>query len=109
GRAAQVGLVNALLRRGLREPWPQDERPGGRFSHPDWLVDALAQAWPGEHEAILQANNEPAPMWLCVNPRHAAREDYQAQLQAAEIAASAPEQPAQALRLETPRAPDTLP
>ena len=109
GRSAQVGLVNALLRRALREPWPQSEDPGVRHSHPDWLVAALARAWPGEHEAILQANNSPAPMWLCNNPRRQSREDWLAQLQAAGIDALAPAHPREALRLATPRSPETLP
>ena len=109
GRTAQVGLVNALLRRALRESWPQAEQPGVRHSHPDWLVEALAQAWPEDVEAILRANNEAAPMWLCVNPRHASRADYLVQLQAAGIDAVAPEAPAGALRLANPRAPDSLP
>jgi 16S rRNA (cytosine967-C5)-methyltransferase len=109
GRAAQVGFVNALLRRALREAWPQSEQPGVQHSHPDWLVQALAQAWPQEHEAILRAGNEPAPMWLAVNPRQASRADYLAQLHAACVDASAPEWPSGALRLATPRSPETLP
>jgi len=109
GRSAQVGLVNALLRRALREPWPQSDLPAVQLSHPDWLAAALAQAWPQQHQEILAANNSPAPMWLCVNPRQATREDYLARLQAAGIDAVAPEQPVHALRLATPRAPDTLP
>jgi 16S rRNA (cytosine967-C5)-methyltransferase len=109
GRAAQVGFVNALLRRALREPWPHSGQPGVEHSHPDWLVQSLAQAWPQDHEAILLANNALAPMWLGVNPRYASRVEYQAQLQAAGIESVAPEWPARALRLASPRAPETLP
>jgi 16S rRNA (cytosine967-C5)-methyltransferase len=109
GRSAQVGLVNALLRRALREPWPPAIALAVRTSHPDWLVQALERDYPGEAEPILEANNAPAPMWLCVNPNHASRADYLAQLQAAGIEASATEFPANAIRLATPRSPEALP
>ena len=109
GRSAQVGLVNALLRRALREPWPENPQAEVRHSHPDWLLHALGRAFPGEVEAIAQANNAPAPMWLCVNTKQLSRADYLAQLQAAGIEASAPEWPTAALRLATPRSPETLP
>jgi 16S rRNA (cytosine967-C5)-methyltransferase len=109
GRSAQVGLVNALLRRALREPWPQSPRLEVRESHPDWLVELLEREWPGEAEGILLANNAAAPMWLCVNTRQCARAEYLATLQAAGIAASAPAHPAGAIRLESPRSPQTLP
>jgi 16S rRNA (cytosine967-C5)-methyltransferase len=109
GRSAQVGLVNALLRRALREPWPRSADPGIEHSHPDWLVRALERDWPGEAEAILRANNAAAPMWLCVNPRQLAREEYLAKLHEAGIKAVAAEHSTQALRLGTPRSPESLP
>jgi 16S rRNA (cytosine967-C5)-methyltransferase len=109
GRSAQVGLVNALLRRALREPWPPATELAVRTSHPDWLVEVLEHEYPGEAEAIVESNNSPAPMWRCANPRHASREDYLAQLQAAGIEAGAPDHPSGALRLATPRSPETLP
>jgi 16S rRNA (cytosine967-C5)-methyltransferase len=109
GRSAQVGLVNALLRRALREPWPPATELAVRTSHPDWLVQALERDYPGEAEAILEANNAPAPMWLCVNPRRVARDEFLAQLQAAGIEATAPGTPANAIRLAIPRSPETLP
>jgi 16S rRNA (cytosine967-C5)-methyltransferase len=69
GRAAQVGLVNALLRRALRETWPQGSEPGVQHSHPDWLVQALQRDWPGERSDPAReqragadvAVREPAP------------------------------------------------
>jgi len=109
GRAAQVGLVNALLRRALREPWPQAGELAVRYSHPDWLVQQLEQDYPADTEAILQANNCPAPMWLCANPRRQSREQYLAQLREAGIEADGPGHPSGALRLATPRSPETLP
>ncbi len=109
GRSAQVGLVNALLRRALREPWPPATELAVRTSHPDWLVRALERDFAGEAETILEANNAPAPMWLCVNPRRIARADYLAQLEIAGVGASAPQWPANAIRLSTPRSPESLP
>jgi 16S rRNA (cytosine967-C5)-methyltransferase len=109
GRTAQVGLVNALLRRALREAWPESGQPAVRLSHPDWMVQAFERDWPQEANAILQANNSPAPMWLCVNTRLHTREAYLEMLQVAGIAASAPEYPSGALRLDTPRSPESLP
>jgi 16S rRNA (cytosine967-C5)-methyltransferase len=109
GRTAQVGMVNALLRRALREPWPESEVAAVRSSHPDWLVQALEADWPQHREAILRANNAAAPMWLCTNPRVVARDQYLARLQAAGIDALAPAHPAHAIRLSLPRPTSALP
>ena len=68
GRAPLVGLVNALLRRASREPLPASDDPAVATSHPDWLVAALRADWPGDVDAVLAANNRPAPLWLRVNP-----------------------------------------
>ena len=38
GRSRHVGLVNALLRRATREPWPMSADPAIALSYPDWLV-----------------------------------------------------------------------
>jgi 16S rRNA (cytosine967-C5)-methyltransferase len=109
GRTAQVGLVNAVLRRALREPWPQSEKLAVRHSHPDWLVQALQRDWPEEAESILRANNSPAPMWLCVNPRRDTRDAYLERLRLQGIEAEAPAHPVQGLRLAVPRSPETFP
>lgn len=68
GRAPLVGLVNALLRRASREPLPASNDPAVATSHPDWLVAALRADWPEDVDAVLAANNRPAPLWLRVNP-----------------------------------------
>jgi 16S rRNA (cytosine967-C5)-methyltransferase len=74
---AATGLVNAVLRRATAEwqrvPLPslQDDPVGHlgiRWSHPAWLVERwLAQYGFDETEALLRANNEPAPTVLRVN------------------------------------------
>lgn len=64
GRAHQSGLVNALLRRALREPVPQGD-PGAAW--PAWLLQQLRRDWPDRLDAILQASVQPGPLWLRVN------------------------------------------
>ena len=109
GKTAQVGLVNALLRRALREPLPESLDLAVRHSHPDWMLAAFERDWPGEVESILTANNSPAPMWLTVNTKLGTRAEGLARLAAAELAAEAPEFPSLALRLASPRSPESLP
>ncbi len=76
GEAA--GFVNAVLRRAAREgaaavKLPDPQRDLGaylaaRYSHPRWLVDLWIQELGREEaEALLRANNEPAPTVVRVN------------------------------------------
>ncbi len=109
GRTALVGLVNALLRRATREPLPSSPSPAIQTSHPDWLLEALTRDWPADVASILHENNQPAPMWLRVNDRQVSRDAYLALLRNAGIDASAPEFPAQALRVDVRLAPESLP
>ncbi len=64
-----AGLVNAVLRRAVAEPWP-DARDAGvplalRYSHPAWLVERWS-ALLGEEATVaaLAADQEPAPLYL---------------------------------------------
>ncbi len=66
-----AGLVNALLRRALRESsslyadaLTNDQN---RFDHPQWLVERIRADWGDRSEAILLANNARAPLWLRTN------------------------------------------
>jgi len=76
--AAYKGLLNACLRRFLRERAALEtavaDLPEARWNHPAWWVDQLAQAYPGQWQAILASANVPAPLTLRVNPRRASRE-----------------------------------
>lgn len=79
-----AGLVNAVLRRWLRE---RDALIAGldadivtRSAHPRWLIDSLASDWPGQAETVVAANNQQAPLWLRVNRRRAQRDDLCARL-----------------------------
>ena len=109
GRTAMVGLINALLRRATREPLPVSPSVAVQTSHPDWLVEALAADWPQDLEGILAQNNLPAPLWLRVNDKQVSRADYLRLLVQAGGEASAPEFPAQALRIDARLSPESLP
>jgi 16S rRNA (cytosine967-C5)-methyltransferase len=93
GKRWAGGLVNAVLRRFLRERSAclaaVDRDDTARLAHPQWLLDALARAWPAHREAIAHANNSPGPMSLRVNTRRLTREQALARLADADIAAHA--------------------
>ncbi|MDZ4349758.1 MAG: 16S rRNA (cytosine(967)-C(5))-methyltransferase RsmB [Xanthomonadaceae bacterium] len=108
-RPKAVGLVNAILRRALREGLPQSDSPAIRASHPDWLVAALERDWPTQWPQILEQNNLAAPMWLRVNRQQIDRDDYCARLAEAGIGHRVPDGFDDALVLDAPRSPTTLP
>lgn len=91
GKPWAASLINAILRTYLRD----SERllkaahavETARYAHPGWLLAELKQAWPGEWQAIVAANNARAPMTLRVNARKLGREDYLVMLEKAGIAA----------------------
>jgi len=78
------GMVNAILRRYLREGAAllADARssPRGRLSYPEWWIERIAREFPDDAEAILQAGNTRPGMGLRVNRRRAAVEDVLAEL-----------------------------
>ena len=77
---ARARLVNAILRRYLRErpslEAAADRRVEGRFSHPGWMIRRFKAAWPGHWESILRAGNRKPPLWLRVNRARISREAY---------------------------------
>lgn len=81
-RPGAVGLVNALLRRAVRERKALmelvDRSPVTRYACPFWLVNGIRSAFPDTWETVLRASVEPAPMTLRVN---LARTDRAAWLQ----------------------------
>jgi 16S rRNA (cytosine967-C5)-methyltransferase len=108
-RPAFVGLVNALLRRAAREPWPTSDDPAIVHSYPDWLVARLSADWPEDIDALLAAGNRIAPLWLRVNARASDRATYAQTLHASDIASESPDWPAHAMRLDQGAAPERLP
>ena len=95
GQPRHAGLVNAVLRRFLREK-PDllatlDRDPVTRHAHPRWLIDRLAADWPAECEAILAANNREAALTLRVNRRRGDREALRARLAQAGVTSTLPD------------------
>jgi 16S rRNA (cytosine967-C5)-methyltransferase len=68
GRPAARGLVNAMLRRYLRERADLLERAQrdkvARWSHPRWWIARVLADWPAEGESILAAGNTRPPQSL---------------------------------------------
>jgi 16S rRNA (cytosine967-C5)-methyltransferase len=95
GHPRHAGLVNAVLRRFLREraglEAALDADAVTRSAHPRWLVDALARDWPGQADAVLAAGNREASLVLRVNRRRATRADLRARLAAEGLEAEAPD------------------
>ncbi len=97
GRAHQAGLVNAMLRRALREGLPEGD---WRELWPSWLRGRLRADWLGDVDAIVAASAAQAPTWLRVNRLRGTRADYLRRLQAAGIDALAADGLADALRID---------
>jgi len=113
GQPRARGLVNAVLRRYQREAQRLEAKlpgdPGVRYSHPDWLVERLRADWPDRWEAILAADNRPAPMALRVNRRRVARDAYRQRLADTGIPATPVDHAADALVLDEPWSVERLP
>ncbi len=108
-RASRAGLINAILRRSLREGLPESEHLAVRENHPDWLMKRLQNDWPGHWPAIVAANNQQAPLCLRVPGAAQVRTSYVSELQAQGIEVIAPAFPPQALRLQRALSPTQLP
>lgn len=93
GRGGFANLVNAVLRRWLRERESLnaqlDRDAQTRTAHPQWLIEAIARDWPEHVDSILAANNLPVPPMLRVNGRRATRDEIIAVLRARGINARA--------------------
>ena len=71
-RAWARGLINAVLRRYLRERAALDAAVADSdpdFGHPAWLAARLRAVYPQDWPAIAAANNAIPPLWLRVNTR----------------------------------------
>ncbi|GGC93831.1 16S rRNA (cytosine(967)-C(5))-methyltransferase RsmB [Undibacterium terreum] len=86
------GMVNAILRRFLRE---QDEltitvlkQPAALWNYPQWWVDQCKAAYPKDWQAILRSGNLPPPLTLRVNRRQNSVADYLRVLEAQQVAAT---------------------
>ena len=104
--ARASGLINAVLRRYLRERTRLDadiaRNPVSRHASPVWLADRLRADWPVRWTQLLAAGDAQAPMWLRVNAQRSTTEEYLEKLQAAGIGARAQAQVPLAVALDSP-------
>jgi 16S rRNA (cytosine967-C5)-methyltransferase len=100
------GLINAVLRRYLRERKTVDaeiaSRPATRHAAPIWLADRFRADWPVRWTQLLAASDSHAPMWLRVNSRLKTTAEYLGQLLQAGIGARAEERVPHAIMLDSP-------
>lgn len=72
-----VGLINAILRRVLREGFPEITSKVGRYNLPKWIVEKLESNW--KRDTLTQMSElyrlEP-PTTLRINPQQITREAY---------------------------------
>lgn len=102
GQERSTGLINAVLRRYLREKETL-EAQAAAFAHanPEWLKAALEKDWGKERAAaLMQAGNSEGPLTLRVNLHNGSRENYLQRLQDAEISATACTFSAAGIRVE---------
>ena len=107
------GLVNALLRRYLRESEDLlskvETKSEVDAEMPEWLSQRLKKAWPENWSEIKQASQSHPPMSLRVNRALLDRTAYLEMLKAADIAAEVIESTPAGLQLATAVNVDQLP
>lgn len=88
----QAAFINACLRRFVRERAARvtatDSDLQARWNHPLWWIEQVQHDYPAQWQAILQANNTPAPMTLRVNRTRCSRAQYLQALQAMHLDAT---------------------
>ena len=108
---AHAGLLNACLRRFLREREALTQSalvdPVARWNHPRWWAERLRRDHPAHWQTILSAAQSAAPMDLRVNAQRSSVADYLALLARENIEADA--LGATAIRLRQPRPVRELP
>ncbi len=106
-------LTNAVLRRFLREQQSLlqqlDSSDTAQLSMPQWLLQRLQQAWPGEWRQIAESYLQRPPMTLRVNCSKTSVEAAIAELAAAGVSAHPFEEIDSALMLDKAAAVELLP
>lgn len=73
-------LLNGVLRNFLRQKETLcaevDLKPAYQYAHPQWFTKKIRHAYPEQWHAILEANNQPAPLTLRINPLVTQPQDY---------------------------------
>lgn len=100
------GLINAVLRNYLRNQEELDEiavsHNAGKYGHPSWILKMLQESYLDQWEAIIEANNSKAPMWLRVNRQHHTRDEYVELLKNEDIEFTVHSEAADAIKLAAP-------
>ena len=104
--ARASGLVNAVLRRYLRERKAVDaeiaRNPVLRHASPIWLADRFRADWPVRWTQLLAAGDAQAPMWLRADRRRTTTEVYLQQLREAGLGGRAESRVPGAIALDAP-------
>ncbi len=108
GKPWAKNLINGCLRSYLRAPC-ELKQDADHISHPNWIRNAIKQAWPEHANAILEANNKRPPMCLRVNGRQTDRDSYLEKLGALGIEARADRNAKDGIVLHTPSPVSSLP
>jgi len=89
GGEGAKGLVNAVLRRFLRERESLLAQVAcdevGRYSHPAWWIEKVKAQHPEHYETLLSHGNTRPPLTLRINSRRSTPECYVARLREARI------------------------
>ncbi len=110
GKPWAKGLTNAVLRNFDREREAIEQKLAGddqaRYAHPQWLIERLRKAWPGQWQAILDGGNARPPFTIRVAGE---RDAYLAELEEVELDATPGRHSPDALTLGRPVAVERLP
>jgi 16S rRNA (cytosine967-C5)-methyltransferase len=109
GKAPRAALINAVLRRSLREGLAVSDDFAVQNDHPDWLVKQLQADWPEDWRKIVLANNRQAPLWIRINGQRTSREAYAAMLEQGGIAFAVGTLNGQSVLIDPPMLPTRLP
>ncbi|OBP13317.1 16S rRNA (cytosine(967)-C(5))-methyltransferase [Rheinheimera sp. SA_1] len=97
-------LINGVLRSVQRKPelFDVSQAPlSVQTNHPSWLVQSLQAAYPEQWQAVIDANQQKAPLWLRVNIQRCSINQFCQTLTDAGIAFTQPQpQMPQAILLE---------
>jgi len=108
-----TGLINAVLRRYLRERQTLDAElarsPIVRHAFPDWMAQMLRADWPVRWTQILAACDRQAPLWLRIHAQRGSDAAYLERLQVANLPARADGRVPHAVVLDQPVDVDELP
>ncbi len=114
GKPRARGMVNAVLRRYLREGETlrqqlAEQSPAASHALPEWLYHRLQQAWPEAATALIEAGNQRPPMVLRASRLHGGRARLLERLEVANIPARALPHADDAVRVDPPCSVERLP